>query len=339
MSPSQPAMSLETVTPAKAQKWLDNQKVNRKPSLDRVGAFVAMVERGEFHAEESTLSFYEDGRLADGQHRLLMVVQTGKTFKFRIQRGVGEEFFAHVDDVKPRGLYDCLYIEGEAHWIALAATIRNCYAYEIARTMYHTNRASLGYPSNAVYLNWLEANPTVRESVRLAELWKTQLIGLVPPSMVAVTHYLFSRKEPELAGEFWEAVSKGVGVQSEHDPRSILRERLIKGVRQESYKMTSRYRSAIILKAWNAWINGDSIRHLKWRPAAGEKYPLIVGWDPLPEPEVDESKREAAIKKQKRAAAIARRQAKAKKAGQKKLKMPERKRKVVPERQAAAAAK
>jgi hypothetical protein len=40
--------------------------------------------------------------------------------------------------------------------------------------------------------------------------------------------------------------------------------------------MTPIYRSALTIRAWNAWVTGSELKRLRWAPQAGDKFPTLI---------------------------------------------------------------
>ena len=65
--------TVETITPQLAKAYLEKNKDNRKTSRHRIGIYSRDMRSGKW-TPGSPISFFDNGDLADGQHRLLAVV-------------------------------------------------------------------------------------------------------------------------------------------------------------------------------------------------------------------------------------------------------------------------
>lgn len=70
------------VTPAMAEQWLGRNTVNRKLRVKRVGMYAADMVSGRFDGRMSHQIIISDAGLANGQHRLEAVRQSGMTVGF-----------------------------------------------------------------------------------------------------------------------------------------------------------------------------------------------------------------------------------------------------------------
>lgn len=92
------------ITPEKAQKWLGrNHPDNRGVAHNRVEAFAGDMREGHWKVTHQGIAFDAEGRLIDGQHRLLAVVSSGKTVRMMVTWNVGT-FGDPIDCGRPRSL-------------------------------------------------------------------------------------------------------------------------------------------------------------------------------------------------------------------------------------------
>lgn len=65
---------VETITPEIAKTMLGENVNNRRISRDNVNLFAREIRNGEWRFNGEAIKFGKDGRLLDGQHRLLAVI-------------------------------------------------------------------------------------------------------------------------------------------------------------------------------------------------------------------------------------------------------------------------
>src|SRR3954469_22575211 len=92
-----PDVSIETITPEKAAKWLAHNPANRNLADARFGAFAAAVLRNEWRLHGESIKFDLNGDLLDGQHRLAAVVKSGVTIQSVVVRGVPRDDQKTID--------------------------------------------------------------------------------------------------------------------------------------------------------------------------------------------------------------------------------------------------
>ena len=134
-------VKIETVTPERAEAWLNANKNNRKLRDGVVEQYQSDMEKGCWTQCTAPIAFYEDGDLADGQHRLFAVVYSGKSQRFSIMRGLKREDGLNIDTGLTRTVVDNGRISGMDHGLSNELVA-------IARAV-HMGSATAGRMSNA----------------------------------------------------------------------------------------------------------------------------------------------------------------------------------------------
>lgn len=80
-----------TVTPDDAKAWLENQHHNRPIGAGLVRSLRQAIDDGRWEVTGQGISFDNEGRLVDGQHRLTAVVLSGKSVQMLCVHGVTRE--------------------------------------------------------------------------------------------------------------------------------------------------------------------------------------------------------------------------------------------------------
>lgn len=105
--------SKEKVTPAKAEKWLNEfNPENRKLRTGHAESMSHDMKKGEWTRCIAPIAFYDDGTLADGQHRLWAIIDSQTTQEFLIVRGLSRADGLNIDMGMPRTLMDNARISG-----------------------------------------------------------------------------------------------------------------------------------------------------------------------------------------------------------------------------------
>lgn len=103
------------VTPAIAKGWLDTVNLsNRNFSHNLVKKYARDMQSGNWrNTHQNAIAFYEDGTLADGQHRLMAVVESGvRSLEMFVAFGLSREDGSMIDQGRPRSVADALTIGG-----------------------------------------------------------------------------------------------------------------------------------------------------------------------------------------------------------------------------------
>lgn len=105
-------ISIENVTPAKATAWLNKNNVNRTMRPGVAEQYAEDMRGGRWTSCPVPISFYEDGNIADGQHRLWAIVDSGCAQRFPVARGLKREDGLNIDTGKSRSIVDNAKISG-----------------------------------------------------------------------------------------------------------------------------------------------------------------------------------------------------------------------------------
>jgi len=121
------SVELEQVTPEKAFAWLNHANDGNRSIRDtKVNTYTDDMMNGKWTNCETPISFYKDGFLANGQHRLTAIVASKTTQLFPIYRGLNREDGLNIDTGLTRTVVDNGRISGlDTHLSnALVATAR-----------------------------------------------------------------------------------------------------------------------------------------------------------------------------------------------------------------------
>lgn len=120
--------TVETITAEKAALYLAGNSHNRHVNAARVKTYAQQMSEGRWELTGASVQFSTDGRLLDGQHRLMAVQRVCETtpafsIPMLVVRGVSVQAFQVIDTGKVRSLADALHIEGHININRLSAAI------------------------------------------------------------------------------------------------------------------------------------------------------------------------------------------------------------------------
>lgn len=101
------------VTPELAQQFLAKNTSNRKIMNTVVSSYVREMKAGFWHETHQGIAFYEDGTLADGQHRLTAIARAGVTVNMVVAFDLKKPAALGIDCGAKKGQADVLVISGE----------------------------------------------------------------------------------------------------------------------------------------------------------------------------------------------------------------------------------
>lgn len=105
-------VTTENVTPAKAASWLNRNKGNRKLRVGVAEKYADDMRAGLWTQCPVPISFYDDGEIADGQHRLWAIVESETTQRFLILKGLPRDAGLNLDTGLSRTIVDNAKIAG-----------------------------------------------------------------------------------------------------------------------------------------------------------------------------------------------------------------------------------
>lgn len=129
-------------------------------------------------------------------------------------------------------------------------------------------------PTIAEMLDWLEKNPDIVQSVSNATKYSHVFYGL--RTVAAAIHYVTRNGLPGEADAFFTALRDGTGLEEGEAIHTLRRwlERASYGTKKPLPLVTQ----AVCVKAWNAFIEGRPMTHVRFTPGGSkpEAFPEIV---------------------------------------------------------------
>ena len=246
---------LETITPAKARKWLLKNSGNRPIRDLHVRSLAAAIRCDEWKVNGETFKFDVLHNMQDGQHRAMAVIMADTSIMSFVTRGLAVDVFDTIDRNKPRSNSDLLSRHGHSNTVALAATLTWIWREKNGKMNYS---GDLGRPRGQQIVSMAEEYPELPNSIRIA----SKVRKLLPISMGASSHYLFHQKDSDMADAFFSKLTSGEGL-SKGNPVYTLREEL-----QNNRGQAAKLRPIVIVVytrlAWNAMRVGKKLRKLDW---------------------------------------------------------------------------
>lgn len=278
-----PEVSVETINPEEAGRYLECNDVNRAVRASLVERFTNVMLAGGWHLNGETIKFDYDGNLIDGQHRLMAVVEAGRHQQFVVVRNLPPVSRASIDTGARRTLADWLRMNGEGDAVNLATSLNWYYRL----TAFDDPRIPQSeYPTYEQSMALLKRNPGLRDTVRH---WRSRLAEVTTRgALMCALVYRFSEVDPHRAEIFAELLWTGADL-SRGDPILVLRRFLARDRMEASGRAQRGVQvAAVSIKAFNLWRTGQAVASLSWRPGV-EDFPAVlspqqVGRAKRPEP-------------------------------------------------------
>jgi len=98
------------ITPSMARSWLQSVNVkNRNMSRGTVSRYASDMVSGRWmQTHQNAIAFYDDGTLADGQHRLAAIVSADVTVPMFVATGLHKDSVKAIDQGKSRSMADVM---------------------------------------------------------------------------------------------------------------------------------------------------------------------------------------------------------------------------------------
>lgn len=200
----------QRVAPSLAEEWLNRNDANRHLRRGVVEQYAADMEAGAWGHCTTPIAFYSDGNLADGQHRLWAVVESGKPQEFYVVRGLSRSDGLNIDTGAPRTVVDAGKISGLDPHLS-TGLISACRSIEEGRGG-HTRT------SHAHKMAWVNAHREAGEWVTAHGPKGRKLMG--GAVMGAVGRAWYHVEDHDKLMRFCDVVSKGFS-EGQHESAAV----------------------------------------------------------------------------------------------------------------------
>ena len=283
--PAHPNMKAhwQLIGPDLARSYLKANIGNRQVNRNKVKNYISDMTSGRWiDRNPSPLVFNVNGRLENGQHRLIAILESGQSFWFLVVTGASEDVRVTLDTGKSRTLTDVLTMRGRYKDVKnLSAAINGCFSYTAKGG---SLRGSDKTPSVSELVEFFDADEA--NLTRIA-LWgrtinnRSAFFGSVlAPKRVCVL--LFALED---AGATRDDISEFFDQLTGQKPPSgavfLLRKRLEIFEKESKTKGRNPSRDqvfALSVKAWNAYVSGAELKKLFWKGGGNkpEPFPTII---------------------------------------------------------------
>lgn len=257
------------ITPAYAGTLLAKNTKNRTVIKTHLKRLEECLVRGEWVFNGEPVIVACNGRILDGQHRLLACHNTGIPIDTNIVFGVDESVFDTIDQGSSRTIGNVLDIDGEEHYNSIAAAAKSFWGFCKTGQIQDGGGWTNGFTATAAR-KLLVSHPAIRESVKLClkcEHYRSK-------SLLASLHYVFTFANPQFAAEMIDVLEAGGGDKDR--PFHVLREHIIY-CRMNRVPMRNRSLAAKTIRAFNAEVSGEWVKRLQFK--SDGNFPQIVGLD------------------------------------------------------------
>jgi len=264
------------ITPEIANEWLaDRWGEQRTIRAGHVNRLAADMEAGRFKISPDAILRIK-GKLANGQHRLTAVLQSGKGQSFLVMESNDEELYKVIDAGLRRTVADGIIgiqfaksMPSIARWVQAYDT-RNCQQTSRSPSEASVKPGTTSWPTQCELIDYCISNQEVlSEAASYVNALYTQT-KLLPLSIGGAVYALAAARNGRLekAKTFLQQVYLEGGSSAAGD----LRNRLIAN-RGSKSKIRAGYLFGITIKAFKSYCNGTRPGVLKW--SKDEDFPSI----------------------------------------------------------------
>jgi hypothetical protein len=259
---SKRTVSIVRVDKHLAETWLLLNRKNRKINVKTINKLTTDLLGGSFMFTGEAIKFSWDGFLLDGQHRLTAICRTGVAVELVVITGVQTEAQSVMDSGGIRTLTHALEMKDIPNPTSVASALIAIQSWERGLRSHDGSAAS---STNSTGLRFLDENPEIVALAYEAQLMAAKLPGLTC-KQVALFFWVFDRLEDghEDRVAFFESLRTGASLSEDH-PILTLRNFLSNDA-MSAARVSSVYRMAVTVKAWNAYRDAVTIKKLSFKP-------------------------------------------------------------------------
>jgi hypothetical protein len=244
-----------------AAEMLKGNIDNRAEAKSHVKFLAIQMLQGKWKFTGDPIKISKTGRVLDGQHRLMAIVQSETEHDFLICYDLDNEIFDVLDTGKNRSAANILSIKGFERYTAVAALSKMIIRYNRG---YYSGLlgGSGGYSvvTNQDVLAYAESNdlmPYIRFGHVLNDKCK-----ILTGTQYAFFFYLFTNIDEQAANVFFEKFASGVNL-TEKDPVLYLRNKLFEDLSANN-KMNPRSKLGYVIKCWNLYRKNEECSFIRF---------------------------------------------------------------------------
>lgn len=264
---------IELITVEKAKVILGNNANNRAVNERNLSSLVSDMKSGSWKQTGESIKIAQNGRLLDGQHRLLAIIKTKIPQKMLVTRGLDNDAFKFIDTGRSRKASDVLAIEGLDNPTKLASSVK--YIINFERGFYSAAATHSGARNSRITNNEVSKfagrhKKQLEESLKYGFAKNNKIIS---GSLLTSFHYIFNKIDVNKADYFCHSLVEGTDLKA-GSPIHQLRQKLIMDMGSK-YKMRALDKSALICKAWNQFRENKMNVKLIW-DSKREQFPKPI---------------------------------------------------------------
>jgi hypothetical protein len=217
-----PTSQIVYITPEIAESLLQRNEMNRNVKPQHVATYAQQMREGKFLSLNgqtiSVTGTLTNGRLADGQHRLLALIEAGVTLPFLVVTNLDSEVISTIDIGAKRSVGDLFDMNGIVHGRGLSACI-STYARLFARNdvskakNIHGGLSEFKQTPDSIFRMYNTMKTDADEIINTSRIYWDKFRVLGPSQIGAMMLYtrIHSQFKDRAENEFWKPLFTGEG--------------------------------------------------------------------------------------------------------------------------------
>lgn len=274
-----------TITPERAEALLGINTSNRKMGKNnQVPGLVDALKNGYWDENVSKINIACDDTLSDGQNRLYAGIVSQVTFRCLVTYGLKTSAQRVTDRRGCRTLNNDMSIAGFTQSLHNAALTRTMYLTKECKAKIQTlighGQTQVSVSDAHLYDYFVEHKETITETQkRVAKIYASVRDLEISQSILNLLVPAFDEVSLEDANCFWNRLSTGVTTK-EDDPIITLRVKLAVNAHNKANKIPKVVVAALIIKAWNFYMRGETPKMLKFTSGGANPEPFPEIYNP-----------------------------------------------------------
>lgn len=261
----------QLITPSIAKKYLEQNINNRRYSQPVLLRYTADMINNKWKQDTGEcIKISKTGRILDGQHRLKAVILSNCSIYFYVATNIDDSVFDVLDTGKARNSSDCFYVAG----IKASNTIPSMISYY--NLLKDNKRSGVQINQKATNANLLEQyyqDEVFWDNIaRSSNSWYVAFAKILKPSMIGGFYAHFYKLNLNKAEAFMNQLCTGSEISN--SIINLLRNKLMQD-KMSPRKMPTTLKMALIIKAWNHYINDNNVKILKFDTVRDE-FPIAI---------------------------------------------------------------
>jgi hypothetical protein len=258
------------ITSAMAEAILENyQGANRRISEGRVLQYQSDMEGGRWHYDAMPIRFSVEGKLLDGQHRMSALANCipAQEFEFLVVTGLDPDSQLYMDQGGARTAGQQLSLKGVKDPNVVASAVKSYLDWTRNRLFRSATRASTTKPEA---VEWALLHNDLLDKVFATDFRRVD----APASVVGAFALATIQIAPARTHKFLNQLAHGTGY-GEGDPILAL-DRRLRNIRRTRTKVSHREYLAYFIRAWNAWVSGNSLSKIQIGALSEDTFPGLL---------------------------------------------------------------